>query len=306
MPKTYVSRSIIIDAPLKKVKETVCHLGSWQPWSPWLICEPEAEIKVEKDGKQYSWEGKRVGSGEMTVIKETDTRIDYDLTFLKPWKSTAKVAFILSETKEGTRTEWTMDSSLPLFMFWMKKKMEAFIGMDYDRGLKMLKDYVELGEVPSKLSFGNTMDFEGCSYIGIKTETTFDQMGPAMEQDFKALEEFTKNNKTEVCGVPFSQYTKFDMVSSAVAYIAGIPIKEGATLPEKPFFIGKLPKATFHVVGHTGKYDHLGNAWSAQIMMQRNKEYKPKKKYFPLEFYRNDPATTNAKDLITDVCFAIA
>ena len=31
--------------------------------------------------------------------------------------------------------------------------MEAFIGMDYDRGLLMLKDLVEKGSVPSKLDF---------------------------------------------------------------------------------------------------------------------------------------------------------
>ena len=76
-----------------------------------------------------------------------------DLTFLKPWKSQAKVAFYLKEEGASTQVRWTIDSGIPFFLFWMKKQMEIFVGMDYDRGLTMLKDLVETGSSNSTLTF---------------------------------------------------------------------------------------------------------------------------------------------------------
>ena len=45
-----------------------------------------------------------------------------------------KVDFYLKSNENSTEVNWTMDSSLPFFMFWMKNQMVEFIGMDYDRG----------------------------------------------------------------------------------------------------------------------------------------------------------------------------
>ena len=132
--------------------------------------EPEAKVTVQEDGKYYEWSGNRVGSGNMTVLKEqTNEWIECDLTFLKPWKSKAKVKFNLKSEGDSTRITWNMDSSLPFFMFFMKKMMEAFVGMDYERGLNMLKDYSEDDKVHSHMEFKGRQTYPGCNYIGVKT-----------------------------------------------------------------------------------------------------------------------------------------
>ena len=46
-----------------------------------------------------------------------------------------------------------MNSSLPLFLFWMKEQMQVFVGMDYNRGLLLLKDLVENGKAHSQTRF---------------------------------------------------------------------------------------------------------------------------------------------------------
>ena len=304
MPKTFVSRSTTINASKEKVKAVVGNLHNWQPWSPWLVCEPEAKVDVQPDGKFYTWEGKRVGSGNIKIVNESEDKIEYDLNFLKPWKSYAKVEFKFNETPEGTKTEWTMASSLPFFMFWMKKKMEAFIGMDYDRGLNMLKEYTEKGSIDSKLEFLKT-DYEGCNYIGVKTETSLDKVGDVMGGDFEALDNYIKANNLEVNGLPFSQYHKFDPVSGKVIYTAGFPLKNIPNDLDAKFKQGSLPKSKLNTIRHHGTYAHLGNAWSANVMMMRNKEFKAIKNYHPVEFYLNDPSETKPQDLITDVSFAI-
>ncbi len=305
MPKMNVSKSITVNASQQKVKDFLADFHNWKNWSPWLICEPEATINYADDGKYYKWEGSRVGSGEMQVIDESQNRIDYDLTFLKPWKSKAKVAFNFKEEGNQTIVNWTMDSSLPFFMFWMKKAMEIYIGMDYDRGLKMLKEELEQGKINSELEFVGSTNYEGCNFIGIKTTTPFSSIGEAMQKDFSALHDFINKNNIEVTGLPFSEYQKFNLVKDKVVYVSGFPVgSEPSNLPEN-FFYGSLPKMKMNTVRHKGTYDHLGNAWTAVMMMERNKEFKKNKKASPLEIYQNDPGTTAPEDLVTDISMPI-
>lgn len=118
MPSIHVEKSIDIHAPKEKLFDTLNNFNHWQAWSPWLIMEPKAKVDVSKDNKFYSWEGNRIGSGEMKITEEDpNEHIKYSLTFLKPWKSKADVQFNLEISENGTKVTWLMDSSLPFFMF---------------------------------------------------------------------------------------------------------------------------------------------------------------------------------------------
>lgn len=305
MPKINISKSIVINAPQQKIKEFLADFRNWKNWSPWLVCEPDAKLSFENDGKYYKWMGNRVGEGEMNVATESENKIDYDLTFLKPWKSKAKTFFTFKEAEGGTLVTWNMDSSLPFFMFWMKKSMQVYIGMDYTRGLKMLKDELELGEINSKLIFTGENTFEACNFIGIKTSTAFSKLGAIMEKDYTSLNSFIGANTIEVVGNPFSEYQKFDLVKDSVVYVAGFPVKEKPiNLPDN-FFYGSLPKIKLHSVGHQGKYEHLGNAWAALMMMERNKEFKKNKKAFPMEVYLNNPNEVTEKEQLVNISMPI-
>ena len=104
MPQIQVSRSIKIGAPVEKVFSVVSDFNQWTPWSPWLIMEPEATVNVAPDAQYYEWNGKRVGSGNMRITgQDANKSVDYDLTFLTPWKSTAKVRFELTADGEKYR-----------------------------------------------------------------------------------------------------------------------------------------------------------------------------------------------------------
>jgi effector-binding domain-containing protein len=305
MPKMNISRKININAPVDKVYNVVSNFHEWQPWSPWLMAEPEAKVTINENGKSYSWNGSRVGSGEMEVTNETDTHVDYNLIFLKPWKGKAKVTFDLKPKADTTEVKWTMDSNLPFFLFFIKKQTEAFIGMDYDRGLGMLKEYVETGNIESKLEFIGQNTYDGCHYVGITTQTPFAKVGENMERDFTKLYEWAQKNNVEITGEPFSQYHKFNPVKGDINYTAAIPVVDTSTTIPEGSKRGHLPKLNLHTVRHHGSYNHLGNAWSTIMMQQRNKEFKANKKIHPLEFYKNDPSETAPKDLITDVSFVL-
>lgn len=305
MPKMHIRKSIQIKAPAEKIFNKLNDFNHWTAWSPWLIQDPEAKVAVGDDAKYYEWEGPRVGSGNMTITGEKANEwIDYDLLFLKPWKSKAKVRFEIKPQSEGAEVAWLMDSSLPFFLFWMKKMMTALIGMDYQRGLNMLKDYIEDGEVRSKLDFKGESSYPGCTYIGIKTNCDMAAIGSKMEEDLGKLGGFLCDREDLIAGQPFSIYHKWDMVNNKVSYTSGIPVKKVPEDLPAGMFSSAIPATKVYTIAHTGPYLHLGNAWTTLYNLQRNKVFKQNKKVHPFEVYISDPEKVAENDLVTEVHFA--
>ena len=305
MPKLDIAKSIVINVSQEKIKAFLADFRNWKNWSPWLVCEPEVKLTYTADGKENTWEGNRIGSGEMKVVAESENQIAYDLMFLKPWKSSAKTFFRFEKTKTGTKVTWVMKSALPFFMFWMKKSMEVYIGMDYERGLRMLKEELEEGKINSTLKFVGEHTFEACNFIGIKTSVAFSKLPEVMENDYKSLHEFIETNNIEVVGNPFSEYQKFNLVKDKVVYVAGFPVKAAPEHLPAHFFYGSLPEMKLHSVCHQGKYEHLGNAWAAIMMMDRNKEFKKNKQAFPMEIYLNNPYEVEEAEQLVNISMPI-
>lgn len=306
MPKMNIERSITINAPIDKVHAIISDYHHWSSWSPWLIMEPETKVTVQPDGKYYEWVGNRTGAGNMTITSEKEnSSVKMDLVFLKPWKSKAKVGFKLTSENDATKVSWDMQSSLPFFMFWMKKMMEQFVGMDYERGLRLLKDYAEDGETHSKLTFKGKEAFGGTKFIGIKTNCSKETIAKKMREDMPKLFELSQSLNIEITGPAFTQYHKWNMVKNDIRYTSGIPVN---TIPEnlpEGFYSGEIPAMNVYTLEHVGPYPHLGNAWTTMYTMQRNKEFAVNKKVHPFETYHNSPGNTPENELITKVHFPV-
>ena len=306
MPKMNVVRSVTIDAPLEKVFDTLNDLHSWIDWSPWLVMEPEASVTVADDGTFYEWNGKRVGSGEMKITSFVENKtVFYDLTFLTPWKSEAKVRFDVSVSEGGTNVAWTMESSMPWFMFWMVGMMEGFIAMDFDRGLAMLKEYIEKGTINSRLEFKGIVELPEIHYVGVKTTCGFDEIGEVMRADFGKLEAVGKEYENIATGTGYTIYHDWNFKKRETTYTACIGVTEIPGNISGGFFSGTIPASKVYILRHIGAYNHLGNAWSTLMSMERNKEFKKKKGFHPFEWYVSDPRQTPEDELITDICFGV-
>lgn len=307
MPRMNLERSVVINADIDKIYKNINDFHNWQSWSPWLVLDPDAKVNVREDGKYYNWEGEYLGSGEMTVANEVENKsMSADLLFLKPWKSKAKIAFTLEKTEEGVRVGWSMESSLPFFMFWMKKMMISLISMDYDRGLTMLKDKSELGEIPAKLTFQGFKSFKGCKYIGIKSSSTIEGMSVSMEKNYTQLMTYIMDGRQEnMDGDPMSIYHKWDMVNRKTEYTACIPVHEISNDLPEGFITGSVPSTKVHSIHLKGPYRYIGNIWSAQYSRMRGKAFKGNKQIHPMEVYLNSPTNTAENDLETEVWFSV-
>lgn len=307
MPQLFIRKTILIEKDCLSIFNIINDFHHWPKWSPWLIADPQAIVTIDPNGKYFNWKSPILGSGEMSLIHEEGCQlINYDLQFFKPWKSNAKVTFYFNSKDKGTEVVWTMKSSLPFYLFWMKKQMEAFVGMDYDRGLLLLKDLVEKGTPQCTLKIEGIIPFNPTHYFGYRRKTSLTKFKDDMAKDFKDLFPYmTEHYKDVVSGMPFSIYHQFDVLKGKVEYTIGFPIKYPIITNHKNYFVNNLPKMTVHSIELIGAYKHLANAWAAQMMYQRSKKFKPLKKAPPFEIYLNNPMDTPETELKTKVMYPV-
>ncbi|MCK5896591.1 MAG: SRPBCC family protein, partial [Cocleimonas sp.] len=222
-----VKRSTTIFAPIATLHASLINYRQWEAWSPWLIIEPDATLNYSDTqgevGCSYHWEGALIGSGDMTLKKIAKTRLDMQITFLTPFKSTADIVFELESIADNeTSISWSLHGSVPFFMMPMLKKMKAYIGMDYERGLKMLKEQSETGAVSSFVRIDGISNLPTQQYIGIANHCTLHDMGHIMPADFKTLHDYIQANNITTKGTHFALYNEFDLVKQHAHFISAI------------------------------------------------------------------------------------
>lgn len=302
MAKFNVEKSIFIHAPVQDVQAFVRDFQSWPGWSPWLIAEPDCPLSYLPDGTGYSWDGSITGSGEMRLVRETPLHsITCELTFLKPWKSVNSVRFVFVGKDGGTEVTWLMEGSLPVFMFWMRSMMSAWIGADYQRGLLMLKAVIETGENPSKLAFPGMISYPATRYFSVKTTCPIPNLADHMRQD---MEKLTASG-IPPCGKPFSICHQWDLAKGLAKYSLALPFDGKPAEIPGGFVAGEIPACKVYQVRHTGPYRFLGNAWAAGLMHGRAKLYASDKKIDPFEIYENDPTKVRENELVTLLHFPV-
>ncbi len=300
-----VEKSIYIKKPVSEVFKTVGDFSTWKAWSPWLCQEKDCPIEREgsalNPGHKQSWDGKRIGKGSMTLenIKE-NKRIDYSLIVMVPWKSTSEVHFSFSERDGGTDVRWYLKGSVPIFLFFFKKMMTALIGHDYQRGLSMLKEYLETGSVLTDSEINGEVQLDGYHYVGINHKTTIDQMPNTMEQDFANLFEQMSSGELPQPDHMISLYHKYDIVKGICEFTSAFAYKEKPSF-ETSLIRGTFPKHKGVQVTHTGRYNHLGNAWTTAIGYQRAGKYKINNNIPMYEVYVNNPQEVEISQIKTQI-----
>ena len=299
-----VEKTIAIDRGTEDVFEVVSDFTTWPKWSPWLCQEPSCPVTIEGtkglEGHSQAWDGDFIGSGKMHITKVSPGKgLEYELTFLKPWKSKSGVGFSFTPTGEGTEVRWWMRGGMPFFMFPMKAMMSALIGGDYSRGLSMLKEYLETGTVPSETVIKGLINRGALYYLGKRRSCGISDIGPTMEEDFAKLEELTEASGIANTNGAFSIYHRYDIAKGQCEYTSGFLYDSPQEKPEG-CVSGELPAHRALRVVHRGPYRHLGNAWSAAMGCARLL-YKANKKLRMYEVYLNNPKEVPEEDVRVEI-----
>jgi len=144
-----LSRSTRILARPTRVHALLDDFREWQKWSPWEGLDAGLHREYTGPdhgvGSTYHWSGnKKAGEGEMHLKESTETLVVVDLTFLKPFKATNVITFILAPAGDATDVTWTMTGTRSAVMSIMGKLFfDKAIGSDFEKGLAALKSEAE-------------------------------------------------------------------------------------------------------------------------------------------------------------------
>ncbi len=299
-----VEESISIDSSAENVYKSVSNFSTWGEWSPWICQEPSCPVRVEGDsgtvGHRQIWDGDLIGAGEMSISKAVPNEIlEYDLQFLKPWKSRSKTGFQISSQGEKTLISWWMTGTLPVFLFYMKKMMSVFVGGDYNRGLLMLKEYIETGKVLSKTAIKGVVKQEEFYYIGKRKSCRISDIGPEMAKDFAELNELVENSTLPQPKGAISIYHSFEMLKGTCEYTSGFTYDSRQTA-SNGVVDGQISARKSLRVDHLGPYRHLGNAWTTAMGYVRAK-HKADKSQPMYEIYANNPNEVPEEEVLTEI-----
>jgi effector-binding domain-containing protein len=303
-----IARSITIDKPLPQVHQTLSNFKSWRHWSPWICMDKQTQLDFFGEdgasGSGYRWSSRWIGEGELQLQSLSEDSLEMRLDFFTPWRSTAGVFFKLAGIGENcTEVTWILHGSLPILLFFMKSTMRAYIGRDYQRGLLMLKDYLETGNVLSDTEVCGIVDMPDADYIGVRRACALDNIGPDMKGACADLTSGFKATGLEQISAPFTLLHDWNMKTGRCEYTFAFPVAPNQNSIDVPNLIhATRPSVKALKLQHTGEYKHLGNAWSTGYSrIQNNKKMKLNKKQSSFEIYVSDPANTPVKDLLTEI-----
>lgn len=149
----HAEREIVINKPKGEVFQYVKYLKNQNDYSKWGTMDPAMKKEFRgTDGtvgfvSAWDSDNKDVGKGEQEIkaMKEGE-RIDYELRFIKPFKSTAACYMTTEGAGEAqTKVRWGFNGKMiyPLNVMGLFMNMDKMIGDDFNTGLVNLKDRLE-------------------------------------------------------------------------------------------------------------------------------------------------------------------
>ncbi len=261
LPGEYsVERSIEIERPADLVYGIVSDFEQRGAWSPWDQKDPDMKRELGETtvglGAYYAWDGNdSVGTGSMEIVETTaPSYIKTELKFTAPWESSSIVEWKFEEADGKTIASWTNTGALPFFMRWMK--MDDMLGPEFERGLKMLKEYAENVEVAPAIDAEVTSLDQPMWLLTLREEAGPEMMDSIHTKLFAKLQMYAEEKGWSAAGAPMAINHQWD--ESGIDLEAGIPITDSVEV-EEPFMLKKSYMGSVVKLKHMGPYSGLGN-----------------------------------------------
>ncbi len=272
MPKHITTdRSVVIKASPGQVFNAVNDLTTWEKWSPWKEKDPTTVItygeKSSGVGGSYSWVGdkKKSGSGTMTI---TEAQSPESLTARLEFTGQGEATTTWKFEPKGTDTEvtWGLSSDFPFpwnaFLVFMDFK--GMIHKDFDRGLELLKGYVEAQAANAKKPAYQVQEIE-VPYpymVGIRATVPMDKVPTFYAENLGKVMAALTAKGIQPAGMPCGAYFSWDEEKQESDMVAAFPVGEKVDLGAG-FTLIEMPKGRALLVDYYGPYEEVGPAHMA-------------------------------------------
>lgn len=264
----HIERTAEIDAPADVVYDQIGFFKNFKNWSPWHVYDPNLKTTIEgadgQPGAVYKWTGnKKVGAGRQILKAVAPDRIDLDVYF-NEW-GPSPVVFRLDEKGKKTNITWSMDMhvAFPWNAFAMLTDVNAYVGKDFDNGLKNLKKVCE--DIAHKKYRGYEVvetDVPAGNYAGVRQVVPIPDISKYFADNIsKAIHEAMKNG-AKINGHPSGFYWTYDTVAMKTDMAVAVPLDKAVKTGNgvQTFTVGGR-KAL--VIEYYGAYDKIGEAHMA-------------------------------------------
>lgn len=267
--KVETERSIVINAPVEQVFNTVNDLKTWDSWSPWKAADPTVKSVVSdpSTGKDaYStWTSEKSGSGKMTITGTTpNEQIDMEVNF--DGQGSAMIAWKFAPEGKGTKASWAFSSKFPIpfNIMLLFTDFKAMMDKDYDTGLGLLKKVVEeqAQNAPAAKEYAiQVIDLPARYFVGTRAIVPIKDITKFYADNFgKPLPEL-EAKKIEMAGAPSGLYFVWDEEKQQTDMAAAIPTKAKAEIKGMTTFEVAAGKTL--LIEYYGPYEGIGSAHEA-------------------------------------------
>ena len=269
VPST-ATESIVIKAKADEIYEALIDFNLQEKWSPWLIADKNIKLETnntKKVGASQQWKSEFLGEGKITMIElEKNKFIKNSLQFLKPMKSKATTLWTLEETdKDEVQITWQMKYPCPLIInLLISKVFKALIKSDFQRGLALLKIFIEEKDLKFSLSEVKETEIEEVNFISYEQKSNLKVIAEDFEEIYKKIDTFMKEKKIDLKGKEgqiFARYKNCNFTTGDMNLEVCFPVNELPKELPSSFSSSSLEKAKVLELTLTGDYRYLSSAW---------------------------------------------
>ncbi|WP_018630564.1 SRPBCC family protein [Niabella aurantiaca] len=200
--KQQVVKSIVINAPVKKVYAQMILLQNFNNWSVWNQSDSSIRYTTNQlpDGQvgtTVMWEGSALLAGKGKIALTgliPEKQITHHISLLEPQKLEADSRFDLRDQNGATTVTWTftIPSEKPWNVFNMFFNLEKEKGSDFERGLQALKLIIEKAPIRDQNAPKIiTAHFPLTHYVAIKQRVLWADLSSFFTTHFHHLEHYT-------------------------------------------------------------------------------------------------------------------
>lgn len=311
-----VERATVIAAKPATVFTYLNGFKNFNQWSPWAALDPNTKYSYAGPlmgvGAKQSWasEDPNVGNGsqEITAVEANQS---ITMQLMLPEMLPSVVTQTLSPEGEGTKVVWALQADMgasPLNR-WFGLLLPKFIGPDYEKGLASMKPLIEA--LPKDdLSSTTLVATSAVPLLTVSDSASVAgegaEVGTKLAAAYGKIGEWMKVNGFEMASAPMAITRKFDDKTKFWEFDAAIAVNKPGAAPAAE--TGIQPVDSY--AGAALKLTHIGSSYAdMEASYAKLLAYKTvaglEDNGRPWEHYLDDPTTTPAAEVKTDIYWPV-
>lgn len=303
-----IQQTILVNAPVELVFETVNDYKTWNHWAPWIVSDTAAiasssTVTTGVDAT-FSWKS-ALGNGTVKKRASLVNKSIYELLDIEGI-GTMEGVWQFKQVSDGVEITRELSGKYSFFDIFLNQNTTNSIEKIASQSLALLHAYVQNEQQKFTVESVGVATVAIDFYVYLTTTSPFNEIHTKTEELLTSLKAIIKNHQLVENGNAFNIYHHRDSVQKTVYFSTAIPIQEPLNLSDKTILVDNLSSQRVFKTVLKGNYSNLPLAWKTAYKNLELAGFKINKKSKPLEvFVTNSKEITNSAKWITEIYIPI-